>query len=200
MFSRLGAFGPPFDLVVAGINPGANVGRSVYHSGTVGAALTARTGGISGIAVSQSVADGGVEGQGWDEMLADQRWETAGTVAAAVVDGLVAKPPPEPVVLNINVPNCDLDRIKGWRHAKIGGIPPRVVEQVKLEPKIGHEGAFHVRMDWGKPVLLPAETDGGAVERDEVAISYLTALADDRHIDGASVAAALDDLLRGFSE
>ena len=38
MFSRLGAFGAPFDLVVSGINPGANVGRSVYHSGTVGAA------------------------------------------------------------------------------------------------------------------------------------------------------------------
>jgi 5'-nucleotidase len=29
MFSRLGAFGPPFDLVVSGINPGANVGRAV---------------------------------------------------------------------------------------------------------------------------------------------------------------------------
>ncbi|MGB1824237.1 MAG: 5'/3'-nucleotidase SurE, partial [Ilumatobacteraceae bacterium] len=36
-FARLGAFGGPFDLVVSGINPGANVGRSVYHSGTVGA-------------------------------------------------------------------------------------------------------------------------------------------------------------------
>ena len=36
MFARLGAFGEPFDLVVSGINPGANVGRSVYHSGTGG--------------------------------------------------------------------------------------------------------------------------------------------------------------------
>jgi 5'-nucleotidase len=35
-FARLGVFGDPFDLVVSGINPGANVGRSVYHSGTVG--------------------------------------------------------------------------------------------------------------------------------------------------------------------
>lgn len=41
MFARLGLFGD-VDLVVSGINPGANVGRSVYHSGTVGAALTAR--------------------------------------------------------------------------------------------------------------------------------------------------------------
>src|SRR6202040_2635256 len=61
MFARLGAFGGPFDLVVSGVNPGANVGRAVYHSGTVGAALTARSGGISGVAISQAVADGGVE-------------------------------------------------------------------------------------------------------------------------------------------
>jgi len=45
MFTRLGAFGAPFDLIVSGINPGANVGRSVYHSGTIGAALTGRNGG-----------------------------------------------------------------------------------------------------------------------------------------------------------
>ena len=51
MYARFGAFGDPFDLVVSGINPGANVGRSVYHSGTVGACLSGRNGGWSGVAV-----------------------------------------------------------------------------------------------------------------------------------------------------
>jgi len=74
MFARLGVFGA-VDLVVAGINPGANVGRAIYHSGTVGAALTARNGGTSGVAVSQAVTEYGVEGQGWDEMIAGQRWD-----------------------------------------------------------------------------------------------------------------------------
>ncbi|MCB0982122.1 MAG: hypothetical protein KDB17_15920, partial [Ilumatobacter sp.] len=60
LFARLGLFGAPFDLVVSGINPGANVGRSVYHSGTIGAVLTGRLGGISGVAVSQAVAGFGV--------------------------------------------------------------------------------------------------------------------------------------------
>ena len=41
MAGRLGAFGPPADLIVAGINPGNNTGRATLHSGTVGAALTA---------------------------------------------------------------------------------------------------------------------------------------------------------------
>ena len=43
LYSKLGVFGDPFDLVVAGINPGSNVGRSVYYSGTVGACLAAPT-------------------------------------------------------------------------------------------------------------------------------------------------------------
>ena len=196
MFARLGAFGPPFDLVVSGINPGANVGRAVYHSGTVGAALTARAGGISGVAVSQSVADGGIEGQGWDDMLADQRWDTAAAVADAVVGGLIASPPPAPVVLNLNVPNVDLDGVKGWRYATVGRVPPRTVKEVRLVPKQGHEGAFHVQMVWGDTVVLPPETDGGAVERDEIAVTFLSALAADHDSSHAEAAAqALDDLL-----
>src|SRR5262249_6198794 len=161
MFSRLGAFGPPFDLVVAGINPGANVGRSIYHSGTVGAALTARNGRISGVAVSQSVVGFGIEGQGYDEMLIGQKWETAAAVAGAFVGGLVADMPEDPVVVNLNVPNFELAEIKGWRHGRVGLEPPRKVADVTLEPKVGHEGAFYVRMDWGDALELPADTDGG---------------------------------------
>ena len=111
MFARFGVFGP-IDLVVSGINPGANVGRAVYHSGTVGAALTARNGSASGVAVSQAVAGFGVEGQGWDEMILDQHWQTAADVAAVVVAELVATPPSEPVVVNINVPNLHVDEIQ----------------------------------------------------------------------------------------
>ena len=45
LYTKLGVFGDPFDLVVSGINPGSNVGRSVYYSGTVVACLAARNGG-----------------------------------------------------------------------------------------------------------------------------------------------------------
>jgi 5'-nucleotidase len=179
MFARLGAFGPPFDLIVSGINPGANVGRSVYHSGTVGATLTGRNGGVSGVAVSQSVTAFGVEGQGWDEMLVNQQWETAATVAGAVVERLVAELPTEPVVVNLNVPNVALDEIKGWRRTVVGTLPPRAMAAAVLEPKEGHDGTFHVRMGWGDPVALPSETDGGAVELDEVSITFLGRLMED---------------------
>ncbi len=176
MFSRLGAFGPPFDLVVSGINPGANVGRSVYHSGTIGAALTARNGGISGIAVSQAVTGFGIEGQGWDEMLIGQKWHSAAAVADAFVEGFVANMPTEPVVVNLNVPNLEIDMIKGWRYGRVGMDPPRKMAGAVLEPKEGHDGTFHVRMSWGDAVELPADTDGGVVENGEVSVSYLTRL------------------------
>lgn len=174
MFARLGLFGDPFDLVVAGINPGANVGRSVYHSGTVGAATTARNGGISGVAISQAVTGFGVEGQGWDEMLAGQRWDTAAAVADVVVGGLVADLPAEPIVLNVNVPNLALADLVGWRRTEVGMLPPRAMATATREPKEGHAGSYYVRMSWGEEVELPIETDGGAVEHGEVSITYLS--------------------------
>ena len=87
MFARLGAFGD-VDLVVSGINPGANVGRSVYHSGTVGAALTARHANIPSLAVSQHVTDFDVEGQSWEEAIVGQKWHVAAQVASTVVESM----------------------------------------------------------------------------------------------------------------
>ena len=195
MFSRLGAFGPPFDLVVAGINPGANVGRSVYHSGTIGAALTARNGAISGVAVSQAVTGFGVEGQGWDEMLVGQRWHTAAAVADAFVEGLVANMPTEPVVVNLNVPNVEIHEITGWRRGRVGMEPPRKMAAAVLEPKQGHDGTFHVRMSWGDAIELPVDTDGGLVDAGVVSVTYLTRLEGSDRTDLGAAEASLARLV-----
>jgi 5'-nucleotidase len=178
MFARLGAFGPPFDMVVSGINPGVNVGRSVYHSGTVGAALTARAGGMTGVAVSQAVHGFGVEGQGWDEMLSGQMWAGAAEVAGAAVGALRGGPPGTPVVANLNVPNLAVADMAGWRLTSVGRIPPRVIADASLEPKVGHPGSFRVAMKWGDAVSLPEGTDGGAIERNQVSVTFLGALSD----------------------
>lgn len=196
MFGRLGMFGD-YDLVVAGINPGANVGRSVYHSGTVGACLTARNGGTSGVAVSQSVLAFGVEGQGWEEALVDQNWHTAAAVAAAAVKGLAADLPAKPVVLNINVPNLELGDIKGWKRTEVGVQPPRSVATAELEPRPGHQDAFRVKMDWGEAVPLPEHTDGGAVMAGWVSLGWLSKLeaAEPSGAGEAEAEAGVDRLL-----
>lgn len=195
MFARLGAFGEPFDLIVSGINPGANVGRSVYHSGTVGAALTARNGKMSGIAVSQAVTGFGVEGQAWDEMLIGQKWDTAADVAAAFVEGFIADQPSDPVVVNINVPNVDVADLKGWRFGAVGHEPPRRMSTATLEPKEGYEGRFAVKMSWGEPVALPEDTDGGLVETGWVSVSYLSSFAHGSREDLVLAEKSLDALL-----
>ncbi|NBU17035.1 MAG: 5'/3'-nucleotidase SurE, partial [Actinobacteria bacterium] len=124
-FARLGLFGAPFDLVVSGINPGANVGRSVYHSGTVGAAITARNGGVTGIAISQAVSGFGVEGQGWDDAIKDQQWDSAAIVAQVAVRGWIESGVTEPAAINVNVPNLPVERIAGWRRTDVGMAIPR---------------------------------------------------------------------------
>lgn len=193
--ARFGTFGDPFDLVVSGINPGANVGRSVYHSGTIGAAITARNSGISGVAVSQAVTGFGVEGQGWDDAVKGQKWDTAAEVAATVVRGFLADTPSEPVVINVNVPNLDLADIKGWRRTPVGMGVPRAVVTAALIPKEGHKDSFRVEMSYGEPVVLPAETDGGAVENGEVALTYLGRLDDAAHLGIDTVHDALSVLV-----
>ena len=194
MFARMGAFGEPFDLVVSGLNPGANVGRSVYHSGTVGACLTGRIGGISGIAVSQDVSFGSVEGQAWDEMLRNQLWDTAAAVASDVVAAIAERPFTEPSVVNINVPNLPLDELKGWRRTALATVPIRAMRLVELEPKIGHEGAFRVNLTWGDAQVLPIETDAGAVSAGYVSLSWISRLMaiDPDPADAAVVEGALD--------
>ncbi len=196
-FARLGAFGEPFDLVVSGINPGANVGRAIYHSGTVGAALTARNGGVSGVAVSQAVTGFGVEGQGWDDALANQRWSTAATIGREVVQAVIDDPPHEPAVINVNVPNLPVNRIAGWKYGVVGDQPPRSMAKAKLEPIPGHHNAFTVEMGWGDEQPLGPDTDGGIVERDMVSLTYLSRLTHDAREDLAPASKALDRVLRG---
>ena len=177
MFARLGVFGGVPDLVVSGINPGANVGRAVYHSGTIGAALTARSGRISGIAISQDVAGGGFDGQSMDQMLALQKWDSAAEIAALVVEGFLANQPKDPVVLNVNVPNLASADMKGWRYTEVAAVPPRTLVSATLEPKDGHADAYRVTMHYGDAVTLPIETDGGAVTAGYVSICALSKLS-----------------------
>ena len=90
--AALGAFGEPPEMVLSGINPGLNTGRSTLHSGTVGAALTAANFGMPAVAVSIAGHESEV-----------QNWDVAGAVALRaagwMIDSGAAK------VLNISVPD-----------------------------------------------------------------------------------------------
>jgi 5'-nucleotidase len=200
MYARFGAFGGPFDLVVSGINPGANVGRSVYYSGTVGACLAARNGGWSGIAVSQAITqaglDGSVDGQAWAELVKLQKFETAATVAKAFTAGFVRDRPREPVVVNINVPNTELSELRGWAHTEVGSVPPRAMSTASLIPIGDDPDRFTVDIGWGDATERPEGSDAGAIQRNMVSVSYLTRLEAESDTNVVEAEASLDRLLR----
>ena len=135
------------------------------------------------MAISQAVTGFGVEGQGWDEMLEDQHWDTAAEVGAQVVQAVIDLRSNGPVVLNVNVPNVLSDEVLGWRRTAIAALPPRALADARLVPKPGHDNVFDVQMDWGDPQVLPDDTDSGAVEAGYVSITALSRIADDRDVD-----------------
>lgn len=92
------------ELVASGINAGANTGHSILHSGTVGAALTAASFGLSALAVSLAVADP----MPWDDAR-DSIEEALGILANA----------PRSTVLNVNVPARSADDAQGLRWATL---------------------------------------------------------------------------------
>lgn len=91
----------PFDLVVSGINNGANIGHTYNYSGTVGAAFEALNNGIPGVAVSQSKQR--------DE------YTTAAKFAALVVQQVLAHPLEEGVLLSVNVPDGEITCVAAAR-------------------------------------------------------------------------------------
>jgi 5'-nucleotidase len=132
----LGGFGEPPEMVVSGINLGANTGRAILHSGTVGAALTGLNFACPGIAVSQVVGE-------------PQEWGTAASVAAALVARAVSWP--EDVVLNVNVPNATLERIAGVVPAALEG--GGTVRSALIEREAGV-------LEWHLPDRRPAPREG----------------------------------------
>jgi 5'-nucleotidase len=104
MAAHLGAFGDPPELVVSGVNAGLNTGTSIIHSGTVGAALTARTFGVSGLAISLAPSDP------W-------HWETALPFARRAVAWLARQG--TLTTLNVNTPGVPLDAVQGVTWAAV---------------------------------------------------------------------------------
>ena len=95
------------DLVVSGINHGANLGDDVIYSGTVAAALEGRFLGLPTIAVSLVGRD-------------LEHFDTAGRVASELVQKIDRTGLAPDVVLNVNVPNLPYDELRGIRATRLG--------------------------------------------------------------------------------
>jgi 5'-nucleotidase len=163
--ARLGAFGEPPDLVVSGINPGPNTGRSVLHSGTVGAAMTAANMGLSGLAVSMGTGE-------------PSHLETAATVGAAALGWVAAAPPKS--VLNVNVPNLALPEVRGVRAARLAPFGT-----VRTSLGQSSDGRLQVELRETEEALDP-DTDTALVMAGYVAVTALVGIRADENADAAT--------------
>ncbi len=95
------------DMVISGINHGANMGDDTIYSGTVAAATEGYLLGIPAIAVSLASHNA-------------QHFATAARVVADLVRRIQAQPPTEPMLLNVNVPDCAWDELDGFSVTRLG--------------------------------------------------------------------------------
>lgn len=95
------------DLVVAGINAGANLGDDVIYSGTVAAAVEGRYLGCPAIAFS-SVA------------RSPKHFDTAAKVARKLIQQVLVNPLPHDHILNVNVPDIPYEQIAGIQVTRLG--------------------------------------------------------------------------------
>ena len=97
-------------LVISGINRGANLAQDMYYSGTIAAAREGAFHGLPAIAVSLV----------FDHMTDPHRYETAAKVIRMCVDYKLHEACPEFSLLNINVPNVEFSELKGVKLTSIG--------------------------------------------------------------------------------
>lgn len=103
-----GLLDPEPDMVVSGINAGANLGDDVLYSGTVAAAMEGRFLGLPAIAVS-------LVSQG-----TPKHFDTAARVVVEMVQRLCDQPLPADTILNINVPDIPFDHLQGREVTRLG--------------------------------------------------------------------------------
>ena len=101
----LGLLPEPVELVVSGINPNANLGHDVTYSGTVTAAMEAAIWNLPGIAVSLDAPE-------YHSGPLD--YSTAAQVAAHVAEKVWHNKLPPNTLLNVNVPYCGPQELKGY--------------------------------------------------------------------------------------
>ncbi|WP_157314799.1 5'/3'-nucleotidase SurE [Chitinibacter sp. FCG-7] len=102
-----GLMSSPPDMVVSGINHGANMGDDTIYSGTVAAATEGYLLGIPSIAISLASRN-------------PVHFETAARVARELVQRFKKTPLDQPVLLNVNVPDLPYESLKGTQITRLG--------------------------------------------------------------------------------
>ena len=145
------------DLVVSGINNGANLGDDVTYSGTVAGAYEGMLLGIPSIAFS-------------DVSYKPQHFDTAGAVAARVARYVLAHGLPPDTVLSVNVPDVPYEALRGVSITRMG----RRTYQDEIVRREDPRGNVYYWIGGAEPTHISEEgTDFEAIDNLEVSITPL---------------------------
>lgn len=162
------------DIVISGINNGWNVGTDVHYSGTVGAAMEAAFAGYIAMAVSIKRPD-------------PLKNAHASQVALWLAKRLMLHPLPSPSVLNLNLPNCPPEEVRGIVEA-----PMTCIQYSDEYDRMDHTRgrvAFWLKGDIIEEGCLP----GGDLDRLVEGFATVTAITWDMSMMGACKSILQDD-------
>ncbi len=143
------------DIVISGINAGANLGDDVIYSGTVAAATEGRFMGFPGLAVS---------------LAGTVHYASAAKAIKQIINNLLEAPLADDCILNINVPDLAWEDIKGIKATRLGS-------REKSEPIIQQHDPYGSPVYWvgraGHPVTNQIGTDFDAVHQGYISVTPL---------------------------
>lgn len=157
----LGFFKEPIDLVVSGINAGANLGHDVTYSGTVTAAMEAVIAGVPGIAVSLEMVDG---------HLGEIDYRPAARAASKIIRQVIENGLAHEILLNVNVPFLPDEKIRGIALTRQG----LRVYHSRLDERTDPRGKSYYWIGGDAPTGVPERgTDVGALAEGFVSVTPL---------------------------
>lgn len=157
----LGYFKEPIDLVVSGVNAGANLGHDVTYSGTVTAAMEAVIAGIPGVAVSLETTD---------NHLGEIDYGPAARAALKVVHQVMENGLAHEILLNVNVPFLPDEKIRGIVLTRQG----LRVYHSRLDERVDPRGKPYYWIGGDAPTGVPERgTDVGALAEGFVSVTPL---------------------------
>jgi 5'-nucleotidase len=150
------------DLLLSGINRGANLAEDVTYSGTVAAAMEGTLAGIPSIALSQATID---------RPVGEEAFTIAETHAASVIKSLLKTGWPSDVLINVNFPPPQLGEVLGVRVTEQGC---RDMGSVVIEERTDVRGFKYYWFGLGRENQLPGhETDLKAIRERHISVTPL---------------------------
>ena len=165
-FASLGLLGSEPELIVSGINHGANLGDDITYSGTVAAALEGAVLGVPAIAVSQQSTRREMDfrfGKTFE-------FDAGALFAARLVAGLNEHPISPGTLLNVNCPALSMEELRGAAVTRLG----KRVYRDNLELEEEDAGRRRYRIYGMEPSYQPEEgTDFAALDADMISVTPL---------------------------